>query len=97
VADSAAAVAGEPAVAGKAVIVAVLRQVATWVETDSDTTLFLDIATRIEAEDLPSSVCCPMCEEVVCDTDCVLAPLRSAGAAPDQPTVSPPGAAGTGG
>lgn len=57
---------------------ATLRQLASWSphnEPDSEQE-WLDLASQVEG--LESGWACPMCQEVTCDDDCPLEPVRAA-------------------
>ena len=53
-----------------------LRQVAEWGHRRVERAVLIDIAGEIEAADIENWICCPMCEEMDCDDDCALRPIR---------------------
>jgi hypothetical protein len=55
---------------------ATLRTVAEWGPTVTREE-FLDVAEQVEAMGDDDGWCCPVCEEVECDTGCPLEPIRS--------------------
>lgn len=46
-----------------------------WVRDEDDQRWLRDVAEQIERELTPD--CCPLCEEIVCDDHCPLAPVRA--------------------
>lgn len=51
------------------------RQQAGWTDDSAAQCEFHSLADQVEAVD-GTEVCCPCCEEVLCDGDCPLAPVR---------------------
>lgn len=58
------------------VIARTLRQLAEWGDYDLQPAALLELATVVEVEDYEESWCCPMCQEVECDTGCPLEEVR---------------------
>ena len=49
-----------------------------WVSLDADRDWCRETAEAIRREDFSDSWCCPLCQEVECDTGCPLETARSA-------------------
>lgn len=52
-----------------------LRQLASWGSEDREAAELTKLADQVEVDDL--AMCCPMCQEVRCDTGCPLEPMRT--------------------
>jgi hypothetical protein len=56
-------------------VASTLRQLADWGSEDRQAVELRQLADRVEVDDL--NMCCPMCQEVRCDTGCPLEPMRA--------------------
>jgi len=59
----------------KRTLAAAYRQAATWIDNPGDMQALNSLAYYIEKFD-GTDACCPVCQEVVCDTGCPLEPIR---------------------
>ncbi|GAA0528671.1 hypothetical protein GCM10010172_06590 [Paractinoplanes ferrugineus] len=62
-------------------VAATLRQLAGWglaFDNGPASGELIQIAQQVEGLTAAQDMCCPMCEEVDCDEDCPLAPVRAA-------------------
>lgn len=58
------------------IVAATLRTTSGWIKDEGDRILLIEAASAVAYSDL--SWCCPMCEEVTCDSGCPLAEARAA-------------------
>lgn len=54
-----------------------LRTAANWLESDRDSDLLVQAADAVKAQGADEA-CCPVCDEIACDTGCPLETLRTA-------------------
>lgn len=59
------------------IVAKTLRQLAEWDHEDRSPRSLAELAQVVETEDWPDALCCPMCQEVECDTGCPLEDVRS--------------------
>lgn len=59
------------------IVVATLRQLASWSEEDCLPESLAALAREVEEHDFADSWCCPMCQEIQCDGGCPLAEVRA--------------------
>lgn len=60
-------------------VAATFRQIALWglrFDAGPAHDELMEIARKVEALSVEDDICCPVCEEVTCDDDCPLAPIR---------------------
>lgn len=56
---------------------ATFRQVSLWGQVGADE--LREVAEQVEYGDVDNWLACPACEEIECDADCPLLPVRSGG------------------